>query len=267
PDIVALQEIQDSDGAEITETVSAAMTLKRICADIETAGGNRYAWLDLPPEVGADGGQPGGNIRNAFLYNPARVLVREHSASRLGENDPAFVDSRKPSLAQFALQQNGERRSRWLSVVNVHLASKRKQHSIFAIQEPGHDPREAMRIAQAGVVRQHLLSLLADEQEFYATGDFNDTEHSETLRALLGDDCCNMVERLPANQRFDYNHRGKLHALMHAVVPLAMLRENRIEYEILHGNELLGVRPGELDRAQKASDHAYVIARIQPGDL
>ncbi|MBT8138188.1 MAG: endonuclease/exonuclease/phosphatase family protein [Gammaproteobacteria bacterium] len=265
PDIVALQEIQDSDGAEITQTVSAHKTLKRICADIERAGGPTYAWVDLPPESGADGGQPGGNIRNAFLYNPARTLLREGSAIRLGENDPAFTDSRKPSIAEFALQHNGTRSSAWLTVVNLHLASKRKQHSIFAVQDPGHDPRAAMRVAQAALVRQHLQALLNSDQEFYVTGDFNDVEHSQTLRTMLGEDCCNMLERLPARQRYDYNHRGKLHALMHGVVPLEMQQQNRVEYEVLHGNELLGVRPGELDRAQKASDHAYVIARIQPG--
>ncbi|MGB5323998.1 MAG: endonuclease/exonuclease/phosphatase family protein [Pseudomonadales bacterium] len=265
PDIVALQEIQDGDGAEITERVSAHHTLKQICRDIKQAGGPRYRWVDLPPEAGADGGQPGGNIRNAFLYNPERVLLRDGSAGRLGEDDPAFVDSRKAALAQFALHNRGERCSAWLLIINLHLASKRKQHSIFAVQQPGYDPRNAVRQAQAALIADYIDRSDTEQVEYYVTGDFNDTEHSATLRTLLGEARINMVETLRIDERFDYNHRGKLHALMHGVVPRTMYAEERVEYEILHGNELLGVRPGDLERAQKASDHAYVIARIRPG--
>ncbi len=46
---------------------------------------------------------------------------------------------------------------------------------------------------------------------------------------------------------------------MHGVLPRAAAP--RARYEILHGNELLGVRPGTL--SGKATDHAYVVARIQ----
>ena len=58
----------------------------------------------------------------------------------------------------------------------------------------------------------------------------------------------------------DYNHRGKLQVLMHGIVPKE-LAEQRAEYEIIHGNELLGGQPGEL--GNKPSDHAYVIAKIR----
>ena len=34
----------------------------------------------------------------------------------------------------------------------------------------------------------------------------------------------------------------------------------KAEYEIIHGNELLGVGPGE--QSNKPSDHAYVIAKL-----
>jgi len=34
----------------------------------------------------------------------------------------------------------------------------------------------------------------------------------------------------------------------------------RAEYEIIHGNELIGVIPGE--QSDKPSDHAYVIAKL-----
>ena len=93
------------------------------------------------------------------------------------------------------------------------------------------------------------------------TGDFNDFEDSPTLRAVLGGESVNLVKSLPKQERYDYNHRGKLHVLMHAIVSRKLVASQRAEYEILHGNELLGVRPGDL--GTKPSDHAYVISRIK----
>ncbi len=96
--------------------------------------------------------------------------------------------------------------------------------------------------------------------DYYLTGDFNDTEASETLTALTGDESVNLVFQLKPEQRYDYNHRGKLQVLMHGIVPKE-LAEQRAEYDIIHGNELIGIQPGQ--STDKPSDHAYVIARIR----
>ena len=47
---------------------------------------------------------------------------------------------------------------------------------------------------------------------------------------------------------------------MHAITSKT-LADRGVEYEIIHGNELLGVQPGQA--ADKPSDHAYVIARLK----
>jgi predicted extracellular nuclease len=96
--------------------------------------------------------------------------------------------------------------------------------------------------------------------DYYVTGDFNDTEESETLAAITGDASVNLVNLLPPEQRYDYNHRGKLQVLMHGIVP-KRLAETHSEYDIIHGNELLGVHPGK--SSDKPSDHAYVLAKIK----
>ncbi len=265
PDIIALQEIQDSDGAELGEHVAATQTYRQLVIAIIAAGGPRYDYIDIPPQAGEDGGQPGGNIRNAYLYNAQRVALVKNSVRRLGEKTAAFDGSRKPLLAHFSVLTNGKDHQddkKLLAVINVHLASKRMQHSIFANEAPGFDPRDETRAQQAAIIRKELLALKESAIEYYVTGDFNDVEQSDTLRTLLGSESINLLETLPANERFDYNHRGKLHALMHGVVSRTMLEEQRADYEILHGNELQGVMPGRLDSAQKASDHAYVIARL-----
>ena len=49
-----------------------------------------------------------------------------------------------------------------------------------------------------------------------------------------------------------------MQVLMHGVVSKAM--SVKAQYEIIHGNELIGVQPGE--ESDKPSDHAYVIAKL-----
>lgn len=254
PDVIALQEIQDDDGAEISDEVSAERNLATLAEAIVRAGGPAYAWIDQPPQNMADGGQPGGNIRNSFLYRLDRVDPASGTVRRIGEGHEAFVDSRKALWAQFRHLPTGH----LVAVVNVHLASKRHQRSMFAATDPESDPRAALRVAQAEVLRAALLD---HDGLFYVTGDFNDFEFSATLRALCGTDFTNLVDTLPAPERHDYNHRGSAQALMHAVVPRGVVEEGRADYQILHGNQLQGAVPGQ--RGSRASDHAYVVGRLR----
>ena len=260
PDIIAAQEIQDNDGAELTHQTDASKTYETLIAAIRGAGGPPYRWADIPPQADADGGQPGGNIRNGFLYRPDRVQLIPDSLRRIGENHPAFEGSRKPIVARF--QPDGSDYE--IAVVNVHLASKRHQHGLFAPDRPGFDPRLETRVQQVTQLRAVLRNLSSHGIDYYVTGDFNDFEFSEPLRVLTGDDNANLVQRLPREQRYDYNHRGISQALMHGVVSKDHLARHAVEYEVLHGNALRGIRPG--GRSHKGSDHAYVIARLEFGE-
>ena len=150
-----------------------------------------------------------------------------------------------------------------MAVINVHLASKRHQNSIFAPIQPGFDPKEAQRIAQAAEIRNVLTQLEAQGLDYYVTGDFNDFDFSETLKTLCGQASTNLMQAVPLAQRYDYNHRGKLHTLMHAIVAKRQAAVGRYKFEILHGNELTGVQPGTM--GTRATDHAYVIAHLLVG--
>jgi len=118
-------------------------------------------------------------------------------------------------------------------------------------------------VQQAEVVRDVLLGLIDQGVDYYVTGDFNDSEFSQTLRAMTKDESVNLLETLPPDDRFDYNHRGKLQALMHGIVSMHQAAKGRTAYETLHGNELIGVKPGEM--GTKPTDHAYVLARLAVG--
>lgn len=256
PDVVALQEIQDNDGAEMSLVVDASSTYEGLIRTIKELCDVEYRWVDIPPEVGADGGQPGGSIRNGYLYNPDRVELVEDSVRLIGAAEAAFEGSRKPLVVHFREKTTGHE----LAFINVHLASKRHQLSIFAPEQPGYDERLAVRVQQAAIIEEQLAVMRKQGLDYYVTGDFNDTEESETLAAITGDENVNLVKLLPLEQRYDYNHRGKLQVLMHGIVP-KKLAESHAEYEIIHGNELTGIHPGQA--SDKPSDHAYVIAKIK----
>jgi hypothetical protein len=260
PDVVALQEIQDDDGAEITANVGARKNYQTLIHAIRRAGGPPYRWAEVPPQVDADGGQPGGNIRNAFLYRPDRVELVAGSLRRLGVDEEAFVDSRKPLVGRFRFISTGRR----IELLNLHLASKRHQHPIFAPSDPGLDPREEMRVAQAAIVADELDRIEATGMDTYTTGDFNDYEFSATVHRVCGRNRVNLVEHVPVGDRYDYNHRGVLQALMHGIVSRGLWEARGAEYAILHGNELTGVQPGEM--GSRATDHAYVLARLRMGE-
>ena len=256
PDIVALQEIQDNDGAEQSGEAGANENYKVLTDEIRRLGGPRYAWADIAPELNADGGQPGGNIRNGFLYDPERMELIEGSLKPIGEDDPAYYESRKPLFGRFRMKSIGTE----IAVINVHLASKRHQNGIFSPHLPGHDPRLETRVRQVEIIREVLGELKPQGIDYYVTGDFNDFEFSETLKVLVGGESVNMVETLAENERYDYNHRGISQALMHGIVSRELAARDGAQYQVLHGNELIGATPGQL--GGKASDHALVMVRL-----
>src|ERR1700744_4552558 len=66
PDILAVQEIQDNDGATDDGVVAANVALADLVSAIQAAGGPTYSWTGIDPVNDQDGGAPGGNIRQVF---------------------------------------------------------------------------------------------------------------------------------------------------------------------------------------------------------
>ena len=67
PDIMFIQEIQDDSGPTDDGVVSANLTLTTLVNAIQKESGILYSFTDIAPVDKQDGGQPGGNIRQAFL--------------------------------------------------------------------------------------------------------------------------------------------------------------------------------------------------------
>jgi len=144
--------------------------------------------VQVDPVDGSSGGVPGGNIRNAFLYNPARVSVVEFKALTPAElaaagvgNTNAFDGSRSPLFARFSF--NG----REIVLINNHLSSRSGSTPIFGGPQPfiqvAEDEREAQTLALHEYV-EHLIDE-ADEDNVVVIGDFNTFEFTNDLSEIL----------------------------------------------------------------------------------
>src|SRR5262245_28416502 len=74
PDLISVEEVQDNNGPVNNGVVAADQTLAKLVAAIQTAGGPAYDWREIDPVNNQDGGEPGGNIRQVFLFNTDRGL-------------------------------------------------------------------------------------------------------------------------------------------------------------------------------------------------
>lgn len=200
PDIITLQEIQDNDGATNSAVTSASVTLQMMVDAISTAGGPQYAFIDNP-FIGDDknGGEPGGNIRTAYLYRTDRVDFVEGSLRTIGADgsaisDPAgnaaqqtdatnpFFGSRPPLVATFEF--NGQD----VTIVNNHWSSKGGSGALFGSEQPPFDGSEVQRAAQAQAVNNFVDGLLAQDAKakVIVAGDLNEFPFEEPISVVKG---------------------------------------------------------------------------------
>ncbi|MFF9772816.1 endonuclease/exonuclease/phosphatase family protein [Streptomyces sp. NPDC013978] len=275
PDIVALEEIQDDNGATNDGTVTSEATLTRFTAAIRAAGGPRYQWRYVAPENNKDGGEPGGNIRQVFLFNPKRVsftdragadaptpttatsVVKTRKGARLtyspGRIDPtsdAWDSSRKPLVGEFVF--HGEQ----VFVIANHFGSKGGDQPLHGrYQEPTRSS-EAKRHQQAAEVNTFVKDLLKADRDAKAVvlGDLNDFEFSETMTALTAGKVLNpLIKTLPAAERYTYVYEGNSQTLDHILTSPAV---THFDYDVVRINA---------EFADQASDHDPQIVRIDVG--
>lgn len=257
PTVLAVQEIQDDSGPEDDGTVSAEGTLGRLVGAIEASGGPRYRWVQIDPENNIDGGRPGANIRVALLFDPTRVGVVPAAKSaltvnpeRLGVEDPAFTDSRKPLVAELEVDGHS------IFFVVCHLRSKGGDDPLFGRRQPPERSSERQRIPQVALIRSFVdgrLSLDPNER-IVILGDLNDFDFSDAIGILAAPPMTNLMERLPESERSTYVYQGNSQTLDHIIVSHALTEGS--EVEAIHVN-------ANFPAAQRASDHDPVIARFR----
>jgi len=258
PDIISLEEIQDNTGAEIGDGVVASdVTLNLLIDRIVAAGGPRYEFQVLNPVEGQDGGQPGGNIRVGFLFNPNRVSFVEGSLQRLTDTNPAesdsfpgddFASSRKPLVGTFLF--NGQE----VTIVANHFNSKGGDQPLFGRFQPPTLTSEAQRLQQAAIVRDFVQSVLAvnPNANVVVAGDLNDFEFSNPINLVESAGLTNLIETLPANERYTYNFQGNAQTLDHILVSGNLFKQLD-GFDVVHINS---------EFADQISDHDPSVARF-----
>lgn len=276
PDLIALQEIQDDSGREDDGVVSASQTLRRLVEAITAHGGPRYEARQIDPEDGEDGGQPGGNIRVAYLVDPSRLEIVDRqegdpraelrllpgprlasSPGRLGVGHPCFepdeegLDGSRKTLALEVLVR-GER----IFLLNNHWTSKFGDDSLFGARQPPVRPSGDERVCQAQRIGEFVDSLLEMDPgaAVIVLGDFNDYDDQPALGRLTDVGLENLVTRIPRPDRYSHVHRGTAGALDHVFVS-PRLAETVAEVTIVHVN-------ADSPAQDRASDHDPVWVRL-----
>lgn len=248
PDIIGLQEIQDSDGPGIDNRLDADLTYGALIASIVNAGGPTYEFAEVPPPfANIDGGEPTGNIRVGYLYNPNRVELVSGSLIRHGDGESEFNNSRKPLEITFNF--NGEE----ITLINNHFASKGGSSGLYENIQPFINGNESAREAQAAFVADIVEQILQADPNanIVVLGDLNDFEFSTPLAELTGGvdpNLFNLYDLLAPEERYSYIFEGNSQALDHILVTDGLLAD--AEFDPVHINSGL----------YGASDHDPLLA-------
>ncbi|MFC6287668.1 lamin tail domain-containing protein [Nocardioides sp. GCM10027113] len=256
PDLIALEEVQDNSGATNNGVVSASTTYSKLISAISAAGGPAYDYRQIDPADGADGGEPGGNIRVAFLFRTDRGLAfvdrgtatattattvtgsgasttLSHSPGRVDPQNAAWSSTRKPLVGEFTW--NGKK---FFAIAN-HFSSKGGDDPLFGKVQPPVNSSEPKRHDQAGVVRGFVDQLLAADPNarVVVLGDINDFEFSRTTDILVGSGATaltSLPRTLPANERYSYVYQGNSQVLDQILASASLA--GSAAYDIVHVN-------------------------------
>jgi hypothetical protein len=272
PDLIALEEVQDNNGTLTQTVVAADQTLQRLITAISAAGGPLYTYRQIDPVEGQDGGAPGGNIRNVFLFRTDRGLAFVdraggtataatavvtgttgapqllYSPGRIDPTNAAFNASRKPLAGEFTF------RGQTVFVIANHFNSKGGDQPLFGRFQPPTRTTEVQRLQQAAVVNGFVDSILALDPgaNIIVLGDLNDFEFSPVLEAVKGGVLNNLVDRLPKPERYTYVFEGNAQMLDHLLVSGALLMRTT-GFDIVHLNA---------EFSDQISDHDPSVARF-----
>ncbi|RFU68336.1 endonuclease [Peribacillus saganii] len=268
PDIIGLTEVQDNDGQTDSGNTDASQSFETLIAKIKALGGADYLYTDIAPLDKQDGGAPGGNIRVGFLYKQDRVTLvpgKKGTATdavsfengkltlnpgRIDPTNAAFNSSRKPLAAQFEF--NGKN----IIVVANHFNSKGGDQPLFGKVQPPVLQSEVQRMKIAEIVNSFVKDVKEKDPNanIVLLGDFNDFEFSNPLQTLKGNELTNMIEKVPADQRYTYNYQGNAQVLDHILVSNNLAANT--EVDIVHINS------GFMEEHGRASDHDPVLIQM-----
>ncbi|OOF93929.1 hypothetical protein ASPCADRAFT_209183 [Aspergillus carbonarius ITEM 5010] len=271
PTIVFLQEIQDNSGSTDDGVVSASETLSNLASAIKEQGGAEYNYTDIDPINDTNGGERGGNIRVAYLYDPSVVRLRNYNPGSstdattvlaggdlsynpglIDPSNQAWNDSRKPLAAEWETLDGKNS----FYTINVHFTSKYDSTSLEGDARPPVNGWVENRVEQAKVVADFVTSLLAENSDakILTAGDFNEYAFVEPLEVFLSESTLQDLEEvtgIPTTERYTYLYNQNCGALDHMFVSSALTSGAKMEH--IHVNTWVST-------ADEMSDHDPTVA-------
>lgn len=237
PDIIALQEIQDADGAGTGKDLSGVTTGKGLIDAINAINGGHYAYIEIAPTANnTTGGEPNGNIRGGYLYNLDRVSYVEGSATLI--DGAAYNNTRKPLAADFTF--HGET----ITAIDVHLTSRGGSDPLWGATQPPVDAGDAARTAQAAGIKAYVSEHLADNPNLNIAilGDWNGFSFENAQTQLTdpanGGLFTDLNTLLSTEERYSYLFEGNAQQLDHILVTGGLLAN--AQYDAVHINSQFG---------------------------
>ncbi|KAG5341630.1 hypothetical protein C0989_008609 [Termitomyces sp. Mn162] len=281
PDIVFVQEIQDNSGPTDDGTVIGNLTLTNLVNAIARVSNVNYSFLEIAPTDDTDGGEPGGNIRQAYLYRPEKlslvpgapagtaldkveVIVSNNKPTlnfnpgRIDPTNAAWNNSRKPLVAQWQTPSG-----QTLFTINVHLTSKGGSSSNWGDARPPVNLPANVRMEQISLVAATFQSFarsileVDDKANILAGGDFNEYVQTREVFKPLTDVLTETdeVAGVPEVERYTYVFDQNSEALDHVFVSDALVQCG-VEIEHVHVNNWAPTL------SQRTSDHDPSVGRI-----
>jgi len=259
--------------------VSAHKTLTALVSAIAKAsGGVKYDFVNIDPEDNMDGGQPGGNIRVAYLWRPEKVALVAGSSigtatdavkvsyddegkpslslnpGRIDPRNSAWEEARKPLAAAWKTT-SGER----FYTVNVHFSSKRDSSSPQGDARPPVNGGSGRRTDQLNVTATFVEAILAHDvnASIIVAGDMNEFVQTRSVFApfagLLID--ANEASGVPPEERYTYVYDQHMQEIDHIFVSDAVARRG-VQVEHVHVNTWAA------SYNARASDHDPSVAKV-----
>ncbi|KXT06625.1 hypothetical protein AC578_8474 [Pseudocercospora eumusae] len=277
PDLLFVQEIQDDNGPTNDAVVDANVTLATLRDAINAlSSSTNYSFVDIDPVDDQDGGQPGGNIRVAYLYKPNVIqLRRPNPGSSTQANEvlpgptlkynPGLIDpqnsawqaSRKPIAAQWETFGNGNNST--FFTVNFHWTSKGGSSSLHGDARPPVNGGVDQRTAQANVSGSFIRQILRYDSNaaIMAAGDYNEFSIAQPLKtfaSVSGLKSLDDVVGISATDQYTYLFDMNAQQLDHMYVSPKLANRNS-QYEHIHVNTWVAYD-------DQASDHDPSVSKF-----
>jgi uncharacterized protein len=281
PDIIAVEEVQDNDGATDDGVVAADQTISKLTASVTAAGGPAYDSREIDPVNDQDGGEPGGNIRVVFLFNPTVVsfvdagpstasrsttgtqVIKQHgepaltlSPGRIDPTNPVWTASRKPLVGEFDFDGHD------VFVIANHFDAKLGDQSQDGRFQFPAQSSAVQRAGQALTEHDFVSQILAIDKkaDVVVVGDLNDYQFSPALSVLKTGTSdgtgtptlTDLITTLPASQQYTYDFDGVSEVLDHILVSQAI---SKFTYQVVHVNA---------EFANQVSDHDPQVVDFTP---